>query len=51
MSDKMISDAPDVQARLDGILEKFWDGETEPYERIYIEDEKIVRVERKGVDY
>ena len=37
--------------KISGVLEKFEDGESTPFEKIYIEDDKIVRVERRGVDY
>lgn len=40
-----------IPIKISGKLEKFEEGETEPFEVIYIEDEKVVKIERKGVDY
>jgi hypothetical protein len=37
--------------KISAVLEKFEDGETEPFEKVYIENEIVVKIEKRGVDY
>ena len=47
----MAENSLDITPKISGKLEKYEEGEDTPFEIIYIEDEKVVKIERRGVDY